>query len=92
MFPVDPEIGESLKLAGAEFLSADIDTALNFIQVALSARDSEGKFRNKMNARKAYETVSGMLPRLHLSPEQQSKINKKLAKLKSELQALDEHL
>lgn len=92
MSPLDPKIGEKLSRTAAEFLSTDIDSALIFIGLARSEHDdSEKKFRNQRNARKAYDKIRELFPRLGLSPEEQSKINQKLSYLKSELQALGEH-
>lgn len=89
---MDQNIAESLKRTGAEFLSADIDTALTFVGLARSASDdSEKKSRNQRNARKAYDKVQELLARLRLSAEEQSEVNDKLRRLKAELTNLGEH-
>ena len=83
---------EKLKHSGKDFLVADIETALTFVQLARSADDnSEKKVRNLANARKAHDTVRALAARLHLSPKQQTEVNEKLKTLKTELEALGEN-
>lgn len=92
MSPLDPDIEEKLKRSGLEFLLNDIEMALTFVRVARAADNDPAKnFRNRANARRAYVVVQKLTARLDFSPEEQSKINKKLRMLKIELEALGEH-
>jgi hypothetical protein len=70
------------------FVIADLDAALTFMDLADTSGIVETKRRNHRNARKAYDTVIGLLENLVPDTAQQAEINLKLATLKNRLVAV----
>lgn len=79
---------EALKHTGAEFLIADLETALAFMDVAHASDDEATVSRNHRNAWKAYDTVSQFLGKLALMPNDLQAVENKLAILKARLKAV----
>lgn len=82
-----------LNQSGIEFLYTDLETALTLAQIACSAsRGSEKRERNTSNARRAYDTIVHLAPRISATPEQARELDEKLGRLRSALQDLGETL
>ena len=73
-----------------EFLHTEVLTGLPFSGVALGAAYEDKKTRNRINARKAYDTLLRFLPGASLAPDQEAEINSKLNELRGELRLLGE--
>jgi hypothetical protein len=80
-----------LTRVSTDFLTADLNTALTFTQIALQG-DDDGvkKQRNRKAARKAYDTVHGLIDRVEVSDEDAKALRRNLERLKSELVKLGE--
>ena len=76
----------------ADFLKVDVATALTFTGIALTANNPERKTRNRRAARRAYETVLHLMPRIQLSEGDAEDLNRNLKRLKSELRSLGENV
>jgi len=77
---------------GAEFLLEELTTGLTFVQLAHDSQrrgQSEAALRQKEAAIKAYQTALKFLPETTPTPPQMSAIEDNLAKLESQLKALD---
>ena len=61
-------------------------------RIALQARHTGKKERNRINARKAYDAILHYLPGLNLSRQEVQEIETGLSELRSELQNLGEKL
>ena len=72
------------------FLKIDVETGLTFTGLALQTPDSTKKQRNLRSARKAYDTITGLIDRVDLSNDDAQILARKLKRLKSELQDLGE--
>ena len=77
-----------LHRTGAEFLLADLDTALTFMDVAEVSRNEETVRRNHQNAHRALETVLHLREKLVLEKVQEQAFNEKVTLLKARLQAV----
>ena len=73
-----------------EFLRAELATGLTFSKIALEARHASKVERNRVNARRAYDTVRHFAPGTSLSAEEALEIDSRTAQLKSALQQLGE--
>ena len=71
-----------------DFLFADLDLAMTFMDVAAASHIEETIRRNHNNARKAYDAVVHLLEKLTPAVWQWQEINAKLAVLKTRLQAV----
>ena len=78
----------SSETQAAEFLIADLDVALTFMDVAHTSGDEEIVARNYRNARKAYGTVMEFLSKLTLMPSDRETVKRKLAVVKARLEAV----
>lgn len=86
MFP-DPTSGEM------EFLRAELLTGLTLAKIARRTDHEDKKNRNRVNARKAYDSVLRFLPKTeHAMTDEWKEINEKLTQLKFELQSLGEEI
>lgn len=74
--------------ASPEFLFTDIDVAMTFLDVAEATRINESVTRNKQNARRAYDAVSGLLGKLTLNADDRQRVETKLVVLKARLEAV----
>jgi hypothetical protein len=73
---------------GIDFLFIDLDLADTFMDVAEASQSEETARRNHRNARKAYEAVMRLLPKLRPDLQERQDLNRKLGLLKSRLQAI----
>lgn len=71
---------------GIEFLLADLNTGLTFLQVARVTSVAAGRARNFEKALEVYRTVTRLLPRVIPAPDQQLKIHAMLGALKGRLE------
>lgn len=83
---VDPTLAEK------DFLRSEIDTGLTLAKIALDADRHDRRNRNRLNARKAYDTVLRFMPRVNLSPEETSEMKIRVEHLKAELVRLGEEV
>ena len=74
--------------ASIEFLLADLETALTFMDVAETSDDPKIKQRNYTNARVAYDTVVRLLPKVKPTSSQQQAIDERLTLLRARLEAV----
>ncbi|MGA7411866.1 MAG: hypothetical protein WBW33_15410 [Bryobacteraceae bacterium] len=72
---------------GLDFLDIDLDVATTFMDIAEGSMSEETIHRNHKNARKVYETVARLLPRLRPDRLQRQAIDEKLNLLRTRLQA-----
>lgn len=84
MFPPDSDLNNS----GVEFVLADLDVALTFMDVADASSLGETVIRNHNNARRAYDDILRLLQNLTPDVMQQQTIDDKLAILKKRLLAI----
>ena len=73
-----------------DFLKVDLKTALTFSEVALKTDDPVKRRRNCNAARKAYDTILRLMPKVALTEAEADLLTDNLARLKSELQSLGE--
>lgn len=74
-----------------DFLKTDLQTAFTFVKVARLTKDGFRRERSCRAARKAYDTVTRMAPRVEFRPNDSLFVTRELAYLKRELQSLGEH-
>jgi len=79
-----------LNRASADFLKADVATALTFSGIALESEDPLKRDRNRRAARKAYDTVVRLMERVTLTDGDVKILARNLQRLKSELDRLGE--
>jgi hypothetical protein len=72
---------------GVDFLLADLDMALAFMDIADTVRKPSTVTRNRENARKAYENVLRFLQKLIPDRTQKKALDDKLDLLKERLEA-----
>lgn len=70
-----PELSErhnDYRQTGFQFLKTELDTGLTFLRIALGAKglNKNRVERNRMNARKAYDSAMHFLPSTSLNPEE----------------------
>ncbi len=78
--------------AELEFLRAELTTGLTLARIALDAQDEEKIERNRVNARKAYDSILHFMPRSFVPTAEWEEIKSKLAQLRDELKLLGEKL
>jgi hypothetical protein len=81
---------EQSNRVGADFLKVDLETALTFVQVALTTEDLATRERNRKSARGAYDTVLKFTKKLHLSESDVTELKRDLRRLKADLLRLGE--
>ena len=64
---------------GIDFLLFDLDLANTFLDVAAAFQSKETASRNHSNARKAYDTVMRLMPKLRLDQHVRQDFNRKLS-------------
>ncbi len=79
-----------LTRVSTDFLKADLNTALTFTGIALQADDDGKKQRNRKAARKAYDTVYGLIDRVELNDQDAKALRRSLDRVKSDLVKLGE--
>ena len=70
---------------GIEFLLADLNTGLTFLQIAHVTTSAAGRVRNFEKALEVYRTVERLLPRVVPAADEQLKIQTMLGELRSRL-------
>lgn len=75
-----------------DFLRCEIDTGLTLAKIALDANRRDRRNRNRLNARKAYDTVLRFMPRVSLTREEVSEMKIRVEHLKAELVRLGEEV
>ena len=92
------ELGEQLhrlrderNRVGIEFLMVDLDLSLTFADAALDDNhDEEKRERNRVSARKGYDSVVHLMNQIEIPAPQQHELEQKLRKLKSALEQVGE--
>ena len=75
-----------------EFIRAEVQTGLTFAKIALGSRHRDKIDRNRVNARKAYDTLLRFMPHDNASSGAWDDVRAKIAELKSHLRQLGEHV
>ena len=75
-----------------DFLKIDVQTGLIFTDLALHADSKSKKDRNRKSARKAYDTVTRLLPKVTLSKLDGKILTRNLKRLRSDLIKLGENV
>jgi len=78
--------------SGFSFVNAELDTGLTFARIALGAKGSDKVDRNRVNARKAYDSAMHFLPSTSLNTEEAGAIKEKISALQAALTKLGEVL
>jgi hypothetical protein len=78
--------------SGFQFVNAELDTGLTFARIALGAKGPNKVERNRMNARKAYDSALHFLPSTSLSTDEAGAIKEKISVLEAALTKLGEVL
>jgi hypothetical protein len=73
--------------AGVQFLMAEAQVGLTFLELALNAGIRENRLRILEKACEVYRTVVRLLPRVTLLPSENSELQRKMARLKEGLRA-----
>ena len=76
----------------ADFLKTDLRTALTFIKIARQTSDDLRKKRSCRAARRAYETVAQLAPKVVFTERDSQMIKRGLEYLEIELQSLEKTL
>ena len=76
--------------SGIQFVNVELDTGLTFLRIAIGAKRRSKTDRNRLNARKAYDSALHFLANVSLNQEEMRLVQEKLASLKSGLQKLGE--
>ena len=74
----------------AQFLKTDLQAGLTFVKVAHQTGDDSQKRRSLQAARRVYDTVTSLALKVHLTADDSQELERGLAHLKAELQALGE--
>jgi hypothetical protein len=81
----NPDIMHESHRAGVQFLMAELQTGMVFLNVAETTSKQESRQRNVENARTAYDAVVRLLPRVDPLPSERLDIEVKLDRLKKRL-------
>ena len=79
-------IREESNRIGTEFLLADLDTGLTFVQVACVTGSQASRTRNLGKAFEVYRTVLHLIGRVESSPPERLEIERKLEDLRCRLE------
>jgi len=82
--------GARMNRVCADFLKIDVAMALTFSGIALQTEDPEKQQRNRRSARRAYDTVLGLIHKVPLTHDDARILARNLQRLKSELLRLGE--
>jgi hypothetical protein len=72
-----------------QFISTELDLAITFCQIAISAENSQKAERNLNNAKRAYAAATQRLEELTMGPRSTSEIDDKLRRLQGLFSDLD---
>ena len=86
------DLFEATHKRSLNFLRAELQTGLTFATVALAAKHQDKIDRNRVNARKAYDSFVRYASRVVLSDREQRELNQPLAELRRRLTKLGERL
>jgi hypothetical protein len=75
--------------AGGEFLIADLELAMAWLDRAALTADATTRARNVENATRVRDTVVRLLTKIELPPLQSQEIRKRLQSLEERLEAVD---
>jgi len=81
---------ERLNRASTDFLKIDLETALTFVKAAQQTNNEFRKRRNRLAARKAYETIMKLISKVRLTTEDGLRMKEGLYRLKTALEELGE--
>ena len=81
---------ERMNRASLQFLKIDLETALTFAKIARETSDEWRMKRNRQAARKAYDTMMHLVPKVDVNADDRRVLSRGLVQLKSELSALGE--
>ena len=73
---------------GVRFLRTEVELGLEFSEFALRTTDSITVSRNQANAQKAYAELLRFLPKMDLTGDEKRDIDRKMTRLKSNLELL----
>lgn len=80
------ELRQQTNLSGVQFVFIELELALSFLDIANNIQDPERRQRLFANARKAYSTVQGFIPRLTFSTSEASIVDRKLGEIRGHLE------
>lgn len=81
---------EQKQTVSSDFLKTELHTGVTFANLALSAKFTDKRQRNKANARKAYHTALKFIDRL--TPDDATEVHGLLEHLRRQLRELGESL
>ncbi len=81
---------DRLNRVTTDFLKIEVEIGLTFLKIARETRDASRSLRNRKAARKAYDTLRKLSPRVELTIADDSFLQEKLTQMNAELQALGE--
>jgi hypothetical protein len=79
-----------INLTELGFLRAELAVCLSHTKIARGAKRRDAIEQNRTNARKAYDAVLRFMPKVTLTPADETEIKTKLAELRSKLKLLGE--
>jgi len=86
-----PQTGK-VDAAEIEFLRAELLTGLTLTKIAREAKYEDKRERNRLNARKAYDSILRFMPKTDMGNEELNDIRSRLEQLRSELRLLGEQV
>ena len=86
-----PQTGKA-DAAEIEFLRAELLTGLTLTKIAREAKYEDKRERNRLNARKAYDSILRFMPKTDMGNEELNDIRSRLEQLRSELRLLGEQV
>ena len=81
---------ERMNRVGANFLKLEVETALLFISIGRNTPDEARRKHSCRLAWRAYQTVLHLMPKVDLTSEDYQMVTQGLARLKTELEVLEE--
>lgn len=76
--------------SGIQFVNVELDTGLTFVRIALGSKGRNKVDRNRVNARKAYDSALHFVATVSLNKEETHVVQGKIAELKAGLEKLGE--
>ena len=86
----DAAQGGKADAADIKFLRAELVTGLTLCKIAREASHEDKRERNRLNARKAYDSILRFMPKADIVSEELNDIRLRLEQLRSELRLLGE--